>query len=443
MLRTFGAAGQARAGLPGPRRRGRILYNPDMSLAARLARAVTGDVLFDAGSRGRYATDASIYEVEPVGVLVPKTIDDVRAAIAICREERVPVLPRGAGSSQCGQTVGAALVIDHSKHLSRDHGVRSRRDDRRRRARRGARHAQCVAQAPWPVVPGRCQHVGAGHDRRHGGQQLVRLALDRLRQHGAQRARDRRDPVGRHRSALRRRERDGGRAAADRASSCAASRRSASASASEIERNVPKVLRRVGGYNIDVCCPQSERPYTADGSVNYAHLLVGSEGTLAWSREPHVEARAAAVASRARRGQLSHAVQGDGKRAAPGRARAFGGRARGPDDDRPRARQSRVPCRHRPGAGRRARCDPARRVHRRNARRTLAAAARSRRTRGRSRLARQRGRNDRRRRAEGAVGRAQGRAQHHDEHEGRRQAGVVHRGLRGTRSSTWPSMSTA
>ena len=48
---------------------------------------------------------------------------------------------------------------------------------------------------------------------------------------------------------------------------------------------MPKVLRRVGGYNIDVCCPQSERPYTADGSVNYAHLLVGSEGTLAWSRE--------------------------------------------------------------------------------------------------------------------------------------------------------------
>ncbi len=52
----------------------------------------------------------------------------------------------------------------------------------------------------------------------------------------------------------------------------------------EIERNVPKVLRRVGGYNIDVFEPQSERPYTADGEVNYAQLLVGSEGTLAWTR---------------------------------------------------------------------------------------------------------------------------------------------------------------
>ena len=52
----------------------------------------------------------------------------------------------------------------------------------------------------------------------------------------------------------------------------------------EIARVVPKVMRRVGGYNADVFHPQSERPYTRDGSVNFAHLLVGSEGTLAWTR---------------------------------------------------------------------------------------------------------------------------------------------------------------
>ena len=74
-------------------------------------------------------------------------------------------------------------------------------------------------------------------------------------------------------------------------------------------------MRRVGGYNIDLCCPQSERPYTADGSVNYAHLLVGSEGTLAWTRDDHAAPRATAAASRARRRQLSDAVQGDGLRA--------------------------------------------------------------------------------------------------------------------------------
>ncbi|MDO8300237.1 FAD-binding oxidoreductase, partial [Lacisediminimonas sp.] len=88
-------------------------------LSARLRRAVQGEVKFDRGSRARYATDASIYQIEPVGVLVPRTVDDVRAAIAICRELHVPLLPRGAGTSQCGQTVGAALVIDNSKYLNR------------------------------------------------------------------------------------------------------------------------------------------------------------------------------------------------------------------------------------------------------------------------------------------------------------------------------------
>ncbi len=98
-----------------------LVFHPpraDSELARRLRGAVRGEVLFDRASRGRYSTDASIYQVEPIGVLVPKTQDDVRAAIDVCRELRVPMLPRGAGSSQCGQTVGAALVIDHSKHLN-------------------------------------------------------------------------------------------------------------------------------------------------------------------------------------------------------------------------------------------------------------------------------------------------------------------------------------
>ena len=75
----------------------------------------------------------------------------------------------------------------------------------------------------------------------------------------------------------------GGPARVARARARAATR-SATRERDEIERSVPKVMRRVGGYNIDVFHPQSERPYTADGSVNFAHLLVGSEGTLAWTR---------------------------------------------------------------------------------------------------------------------------------------------------------------
>src|SRR5580698_1555503 len=89
------------------------------AFAMRLARNIKGEVLFDRASRGRYSTDASIYQIEPVGVVVPETIDDVVAAMAISRDEGVPVLARGGGTSQCGQTVNRALVVDCSKHLRR------------------------------------------------------------------------------------------------------------------------------------------------------------------------------------------------------------------------------------------------------------------------------------------------------------------------------------
>ena len=82
-----------------------------VALAARLRAHTRGEVLFDAAARGRYATDASIYQVMPVGVFVPTDDADVRTAIQIARELTVPLLPRGAGTSQCGQTVGACLVI--------------------------------------------------------------------------------------------------------------------------------------------------------------------------------------------------------------------------------------------------------------------------------------------------------------------------------------------
>ena len=88
-------------------------------LAARLREKLEGEVLFDRFSRGRYSTDASHYQIEPLGVVVPKTDDDVRAALAIAREEGVPLLPRGGGTSQSGQTVGRALVLDYSKHLNK------------------------------------------------------------------------------------------------------------------------------------------------------------------------------------------------------------------------------------------------------------------------------------------------------------------------------------
>ena len=86
-------------------------------LATSLRQHTQGELLFTDADRARYATDASIYQQIPVGVFVPKTADDVKNAIDIARAAKMPVLARGGGTSQCGQTTGVALVIDDSKYF--------------------------------------------------------------------------------------------------------------------------------------------------------------------------------------------------------------------------------------------------------------------------------------------------------------------------------------
>lgn len=86
-------------------------------LAKRLRQETSGEVMTDSASHGCYATDASIYQAMPVAVFVPKTAQDIASAIQIAAELGVPVLPRGGGTSQCGQTTGAALVIDNIKYF--------------------------------------------------------------------------------------------------------------------------------------------------------------------------------------------------------------------------------------------------------------------------------------------------------------------------------------
>src|SRR5512139_3736389 len=88
-------------------------------LAARLAREITGEVLFDAFSRGRYATDASFYQIMPAGVVVPRSMDEALRALAIARDDGRIVTPRGGGTSQCGQTINDGIVLDVSRHLNR------------------------------------------------------------------------------------------------------------------------------------------------------------------------------------------------------------------------------------------------------------------------------------------------------------------------------------
>src|SRR5215216_7701142 len=89
------------------------------ALQDELQRRIAGEVRFDAVSRMLYSTDASNYQIDPVGVVIPASPEDVLATIEIAAQHRVPLLPRGGGSSLSGQTVGAALVVDFSKVLSR------------------------------------------------------------------------------------------------------------------------------------------------------------------------------------------------------------------------------------------------------------------------------------------------------------------------------------
>ena len=98
-----------------------MIYSNDSTLATRLRKELQGEVMFDDFSCGRYSTDASIYQIQPLGVTVPKTEQDVQIALQIAVEEGIPVLPRGAGTSQTGQAIGEALILDTTKHLSLIH----------------------------------------------------------------------------------------------------------------------------------------------------------------------------------------------------------------------------------------------------------------------------------------------------------------------------------
>ncbi len=91
----------------------------DSALAARLRGELEGEVLFDSFSRGLYSTDASIYQIEPTGIVVPRTTADVFRTLEIASEAGLSVTPRGAGTSQSGQAIGEGLVMDTSKYLNK------------------------------------------------------------------------------------------------------------------------------------------------------------------------------------------------------------------------------------------------------------------------------------------------------------------------------------
>lgn len=247
-----------------------------------LQRSLEGDVLDDAFDRGRYATDASIYQMMPHGVVIPKTIDDVIATIDFARNRGMAILPRGGGTSQCGQTVNQALVLDNTKYLNRilELDVEGRRcvvepgivlDKLNRQLKpHGLWFPVDVSTSSRATIGGMAGNNSCGgRSIRYGIMRDNVTAIDavlgtgRLARFGAL---------------------NGGISGLD--DILPALLRLGSENAGHILDRFPDLLRRVGGYNIDALIPDamSMRPGGRKGDgINLAHLLVGSEGTLAYS----------------------------------------------------------------------------------------------------------------------------------------------------------------
>jgi FAD/FMN-containing dehydrogenase/Fe-S oxidoreductase len=259
----------------------RVTHEVAGQLAQRLRQHTQGDVLFSAADRGRYATDASIYQVMPVGVFVPTSADEVGVALDICRDLDVPIVARGGGTSQCGQTVGTGLVIDHSRHVRRllevdpEHGTAV--------VEPGMvldhLNAELKKHQLWfPVdvsTSGQATLGGMAGNNSCGSRSIAYgnmvhnvLGVQAWLSDGSLL------DWGPHDHSMGRAREIGDFL-----------RQLAGRLAPDIEAHFPKVLRRVAGYNLDIFNNQNPRPYTRDGSVNLAHLLIGSEGTLALTRQ--------------------------------------------------------------------------------------------------------------------------------------------------------------
>jgi FAD/FMN-containing dehydrogenase/Fe-S oxidoreductase len=247
-------------------------------LERRLKADITGDVMFDRFSRGRYATDASHYQMMPLGVVAPRSVAEAERVLAVAREEGVSVLPRGGGTSQAGQTVNESLVIDCSKHLTQIYelDVGERRctvepgivlDDLNRKLKPyGLWFPVDVSTASRATIGGMTANNSCGgRSLRYGTMRDNVLSVDAILADGTKAhfgpvsAGLSNLPVGSPLRPLARSLLDIGLREAD-----------------EIEAHFPKVQRRVGGYNLDAFAPNAPQH-------NLAHILLGSEGTLAFS----------------------------------------------------------------------------------------------------------------------------------------------------------------
>jgi len=245
-------------------------------LERRLKAELSGEVWFDRFTRGRYATDASHYQITPIGVVAPRTIEEAEKAIGLARAEGVKVLARGGGTSQAGQTVGEALVVDCSKYLNRVLDLDAKRqrctvepgivlDDLNRQLRpHGLWFPVDISTSSRATIGGMAGNNSCGgRSMRYGTMRDNVLSIEALLADGSLAHFGRiggniadvpapLQPLVKDLLAIGEREKD------------------------EIAERFPKLQRRVGGYNLDALVP-------GKNDINLAHVLVGSEGTLGFS----------------------------------------------------------------------------------------------------------------------------------------------------------------
>ena len=253
-------------------------------IADKLRGQIAGEVRMDHYNRLMYSTDASIFQMTPVGVVVPRTADDVEATIRTAREHGVPVTPRGGGTALAGQTTNHTIVMDFSKYMRNVLEISP--EERWARVQPGIvnNHLSAAVRqyglmyGPDPVTSARAT-VGGGIGNNSCGPHSVIygktldhiLEVDSVLSDGS---RARFSPVA-------------GEALEDKFSRndlegaiYRETRRLAWEHADEIAQRFPRILRRVMGYNLD--------DFTGDGPMNLTRAVVGSEGTLVAVTEARV-----------------------------------------------------------------------------------------------------------------------------------------------------------
>ncbi len=260
-----------------------VLKHPDSThasaLLADLRAAISGEVRFDRAMRAVYSADASNYRQIPIGVVLPRSVADIEAAMAVCRRHKVPILARGGGTSQNGQSVNVAVIIDCSKYLNHVLSV----DPAARTALvepgtvcdtlRDAAEAHQLTFGPDPATHSRCTLGGMIGNNSCGAHSVMAgktaeniEALEVLTYDGA------RFWVGPTDEAeFARIVAAGGRQAEIYTKLKALSDKYADL----IRARFPKIKRRVSGYGLDQLLPEN--------GFNVARALVGTEGTCAFT----------------------------------------------------------------------------------------------------------------------------------------------------------------